>query len=163
MDLQKRSWQAVLNRSLGLPARGNSGYSAGALRDPVFEQSRNARNHQETDRGKDPLPEAPPHGKGTDRHESRSAGPHRRDHVADPVNEVQKRAFRLGTLLALDGYIDLRGRSKVLRHQPCLHSQHKQGQYNGDSQFLPPDIGVLHLVVFLLQGPVLVRGAWEKT
>ena len=144
MEIQ-RSWQAVPKLNLGLPAQRNSGYAAGALRDPVFEQSRDARNHQKADRGKDPLPETAPHGKGTDCHKRRSASPHRRDHVADPVNEVQKRAFRLSALLALDGHIDLRGRSKVLCHQPGLHNQHKQGQYNGDSQFLPPNVHVLHL------------------
>ena len=34
---------------------------------------------------------------------------------------------------------------RFLCHQPGLHNQHKPGQYNGDSQFLPPNVHVLHL------------------
>ena len=48
------------------------------------------------------------------------------DYVADPVDEVQERAFGLCALLTLNGHVDLWGRSEVLGHQTRLHHKNEE-------------------------------------
>ena len=74
------------------------------------------------------------------------------DYVADPVDEVQERAFGLCALLTLNGHVDLWGRSEVLGHQTRLHHQNEQRENDGDHDFLPPRI-LRHRDYLLLSSP----------
>src|SRR5206468_10040034 len=62
----------------------------------------------------------------------RAARSHRGDHVADPVDEIQERSFRLRSGLTLDGHVGLRGGTEVLgqsvvRKQEQRDPRNRQG------------------------------------
>ncbi len=77
--------------------------------DPELEQSSNA-GHRETSQSSYDIPHgAPPGDVGDQAASNRKRGADRRDDVADPVNQVQERAFRLRAGLALDRDVNLRG------------------------------------------------------
>ena len=120
--------------TLTLPAKVHrrSGNATAALVDPELEQSRHARDNQAAERRHDVPHDA---AAGNVRDESpgnRETGANRRDDVADPVDEVEKRAFRLSTGLTLDGDVRLRRRAEVLGQQDSVCACEKKE--NGGQQ-----------------------------
>ena len=108
------------------------GNTAGALRDPVLQQSGQAGHDQESQSRPDPAEITPAARIRDDSADHGDAGPHWSDDVANPVNEVQERAFRLRPGLTLDRNVDLRRCAKVLSESHGLaHYQKADCQYHG--------------------------------
>src|SRR5262249_40325904 len=118
--------------------------AAGAIGNPELQQPRNTRDHQQSDCREHPLCKPPPHGKRTNCHERRPAAADRRDHVADPVDQVQESAFRLSPLLTLNSHVDLRRCAEVLCNERCLRGSKKQRYDDGGSNSKPPRAVVFH-------------------
>jgi hypothetical protein len=112
--------------------------AAGAVGNPKLQQSRDTRDQQEPDCREHPFAEPAPHGKRSDCHQRGSAGSHWGDHVANPIDEVQERTFRLCSCLPLDSHIDLGSGPQVLGYKRCLSYENQERDYYGDSQLLPP-------------------------
>src|SRR5271157_3783806 len=85
-----------------------------SVRDPELEEPGEARYREQGSGSKKPPPEAPAGQPGHDRSQHRSAGTHRGDHVAHPVDEVQERPFWLGARFALNRHVALRRRPEAL-------------------------------------------------
>jgi len=113
------------------------GNTAGALRDPVLQQSGQTGHDQESQSRPDPAEVTPTAGIRDDSADHGDAGPHWSDDVANPVNEVQERAFRLRPGLTLDRNVDLRRRAKVLSESHGLaHHQKADCQYHGRDTYV---------------------------
>src|SRR5581483_3664895 len=97
---------AVVIASLGNAAR--------ALLDPELQQSGQTGFGQKSKCRTDPTDVAAPAGIGDNSADHGNARAHGSDDVANPVNEVEERAFRLRPGLTLDRDICLRRGAKVL-------------------------------------------------
>src|ERR1700679_621824 len=103
-----------------------------ALRDPKLQQSGQPGHGQESQSRPDPADVTSTAGIRDDSTDHRDAGPHWSDDVANPVNEVQERAFRLRPGLTLDRNVDLRRSAKILSESHGLaHHQKADCQHRG--------------------------------
>src|ERR1019366_6794220 len=82
--------------------------TASTLRDPVLQQPGQTRYGQKAQRGADPADITSPAGIRDNSPDHRYAGAYGRDDVANPVDEIQERAFGLRPGLALDRHVRLR-------------------------------------------------------
>jgi len=88
--------------------------AARAVGDPEPDQPRHARHGKQGPGREKPAAESPPREPANDGAYHRATGCYGGDHVADPVDEVQERSFRLRSGLALDRDVGLRGGAQVL-------------------------------------------------
>src|ERR1017187_6803874 len=122
--------------------------AAGTLRDPVLQQPCQTRHGQESQCGADPADVASPAGIRDNSPDHRYAGAHGRDDVANPVNEIQERAFRLRPGLTLNRYVWLRSSAEILieSHGLAYHQkadcQH-HGRYTYVLHLRETSIGIL--------------------
>src|ERR1019366_2617126 len=79
--------------------------AASTLRDPVLQQPGQTRHGQESQCGAYPADVTSPAGIRDNSPDHRDAGAHWRDDVANPVDEIQERAFRLRPGLTLNRYV----------------------------------------------------------
>ncbi len=115
--------------SIVICASGNTG---AALRDPELQQSGQTGHGQESQSRPDPAEVTSTAGIRDDSPNHGDARPHWSDDVANPVNEVQERAFRLRPGLTLDRNVDLRRSAKILSEGHGLaHHQKADCQYRG--------------------------------
>ncbi len=91
-----------------------SGNTGAALRDPKLQQSGQTGHGQESQSCPNPAEVTSTAGIRDDSADHGDAGPHWSDDIANPVNEVQERAFRLRPGLTLDRNVDLRRSAKIL-------------------------------------------------
>src|SRR5579862_715732 len=102
------SWQVAHGRDppARLPKMGLRD-SASPLLYPELQKARYAGDHKQADGGERPACEASTGSERNDRRQRCATSANRSDHVADPVDQVQPRAFRLRTGLALDRHVRL--------------------------------------------------------
>src|ERR1700682_6058431 len=114
--------------------------------DPGFDQAGQTGDQQQARRGDRPACDAAPVGVVDDRHDHARPCSYRADHIAHPVHQVQKRAFRLRGGLSLDSLVKRRLAPGILRlGERCndlREHQYKEGQ---DQNLLPSAVGVRHL------------------
>src|SRR5579871_2385796 len=124
--------------------------AARALLDPELQQSGQTRHGQKSERRPDPTDVAPAAGVRDNSADHGDAGSDRSDDVADPVHEVQERAFRLRPCLTLDRDICLGRGAKVLSDSHGLADHQKADcEHHGCYTY------VLHLRVDLHRIPPL--------
>ena len=106
-------------------ASGGLCNTASTLSDPEFEQSRDARNRQTTDRRDDVSPDTAASDIRDEATGKSEPCADRGDHVADPVNQVEKRALGLRTCLTLNSHDHLWSRAQIQGEQPGLREEDK--------------------------------------
>src|SRR5213594_2675698 len=112
--------------------------SADALQNPELEQARYTGDRQQHRRSKQPPAEGSPGHKRDNRAKHGAAGSNRRDDVADPVDEIKKRSFRLRSCLSLNRNIELRGCPQSLRPQKRRATDHAhEHQRQSNSRPIP--------------------------
>src|SRR5213594_4175563 len=115
--------------------------SADALQHPELEQARYTGYCQQHRRSKQPAAEGSPGHKRDNCTKDGAAGSNRRDNVADPVDEIKKRSFRLRSRLPLNRNIELRGCPESLRPQKRRATDHAhKHQRQSDSRPIPNPI-----------------------
>ena len=118
---------------------------------PELQQPGQTGYGQESQRGPDPADVASTAGIRDNSADDSDASPHGGNDVANPVNEVQERAFRLRPGLTLDRDVRLRRSTKILSESHGLADHQK-----ADCQHHGRDTYVLHLRVDLHRDSALV-------
>src|SRR5215471_2526629 len=93
------------------------GHSSGSLQNPELKKPRHAGHGEQCDRRDEPSTHMSARHERHDASEHGAACSDRCDNIADPVNEVEKRAFRLRSRLTLDSHTELRRCTQSLRPQ----------------------------------------------
>jgi hypothetical protein len=97
-----------------------------ALLNPKLEETREARNHQQADGRTRPTGHTTAMRVVDDRHDNAQGRSDRRNHVTNPINQVEERSLGLGCSLSLDSLVGRRCSAKVL----SLNKQRKELKEN---------------------------------